>query len=594
MTIAAATSRGFAADPIELELFRNGLMAIADEMALTIVRTAFSSVLRDNMDFSTALMDAGGRVVAQGLTLAGHLGSMPGAMASIMSSFGDDIHPDDVFILNDPYNGGMHLPDIFVIQPIFLGEHRLGFAATVCHHVDVGGRIAGSNAADSTEIYQEGLRIPPLKLVERGRRNVTLDALITCNVRLPDRVLGDIAAQLAACHTAESQLCALAARVGLGRLAPLMDATCDYTETLARAAVARLRDGICSFTDMIDDDGIERGKPIALTVTVTKRGDAIKIDWAGSSPQVKGAINSTLSFTKAASYCAVCSILDEDIPCNDGFFRVVEVVAPPGTVTNVVAPGACAARGLTGFRMLDALFGALAQMLPETVYAASDGGATGVSIGGYRSDRSPFVYVEFISASWGGRPYEDGVDGVSNPLSNVSLPSAEMIESEQPIRILACEFICDRGGPGRFRGGTAIGRTYQVLEDDVTLQVRSDRRDFRPYGLQGGSTGAPSYNRICRDGQCTDVPSKLTTHLRRNDIFRHETAGAGGWGDPLDRSPDRVAHDVANGIVSPGAAKADYGVVLDAAGRVDPAATDAERASRRTGAVRNPGGEQAR
>jgi N-methylhydantoinase B len=579
-------------DPIELELFRNALTSIADEMALTITRTAYSSVLKDNMDFSTALTDRAGRVVAQGLTIAGHLGSVPAAMVAILARYGDQIGPGDAFILNDPYEGGMHLPDIFIVRPIFIAERCVAFAATVCHHVDVGGRVAGSNAADSTEIFQEGLRIPPLRLIQDGRRNATLDMIIERNVRLPGRVLGDIGAQLAACHTAEAELIVTLTRFGTERVDHLMAAVIEHTERLTRAAIRQAPDGEFSFRDVIDDDGIDRGKPIPLVVTVRKAGERLSVDWTGSAPQVKGAINSTLSYTKAVAYCAVRSILDGDLPCNQGFFDCIDVIAPPGTITNMVSPGACAARGLTGFRMLDCIFGALAGMVPGKVYAASDGGVTGISFGGWRVDRSPFIYVEFVSASWGGRPFADGIDGVSSLLSNLSLPSAEMIEAEQPLEVLSCEFLTDRGGAGLHRGGTAIARTFRFLEAEATLQVRADRRETRPYGLSGGGPGAPSANLLVRDGKTELLPAKLTIQVRQGDIFRHETAGAGGWGDPLQRDPDAVRRDVANGFVSRDAACIKYGVVVVDEGRGFDAQATAVLRARLAGANRIAGAAQ--
>ena len=366
-TGAAEAARTGGADPFGFELFRNAIFAIADEMALTVCRTTYSGVLRDNMDFSTALTDGEGRLIAQGLTLPGHLGSVPTAIESVLRHYGDDIHPGDIFVMNDPFDGGMHLPDIFIFKPVFDGADRLAFAATVCHHADVGGRVAGSNASDSTEIYQEGVRIPPLRLYERGARNETLFALLEKNVRLPVKLFGDIRAQLAACHIAERQFLELVAQHGAPATRFYLREIIDYAERLTRAALRQLPDGEASFEDWIDDDGVDRGKPIRLFVTLRKEGDSLHADWAGSSPQVKGAINGTLSWTKAATYTAVRSVLPPGIPNNEGVFRAVTVSAPPGTITNAVLPAACAARGLTGFRMVDCAFGALAMLLPDKV-----------------------------------------------------------------------------------------------------------------------------------------------------------------------------------------------------------------------------------
>lgn len=572
-----------ARDPITFELFKNALFSIADEMALTITRTTYSGVLKDNMDFSTAFADAAGRLVAQGLTLPGHLGSIPTALEATMRHYGDNIAPGDIFILNDPFDGGMHLPDIFVFQPIFVAGEHLAFAATVCHHTDVGGRVAGSNASDSTEIYAEGLRIPPLKMYEAGKRNDTLFALIEKNVRLPVQVFGDLRAQLAACHIAETQFLDLVTKYGAETVQAYMREVVDYAERLTRAEIRKLPDGVYSFEDWIDDDGIDVGVPIRLFVTFTKHGDQIHADWTGTSPQVKGAINNTLSFTKAATYCAVRSILPAGIPNNEGVFRAIEVTAPPGTIANAVLPAACAARGLTGFRMVDCCFGALAKMVPDQVFAASDGGNTGISIGGYDAERKPFIYVDFTCGTWGGRPFADGLDGNSNLFANMASASVEITEVEHPIAILAYEFVPDKAGAGKYRGGTPYRRDYRFLETEGVLQVRADRHTFRPYGLYGGYPGQPSMNWLNPHGDNRILHSKITMTITRGDVFRHEVAGAGGWGDPLERDPQAVLKDVRNELISVHAAAADYGVIIDVANwKVDLDATREQRDTLRT------------
>ena len=570
-------------DPIEFELFKNSILSVADEMALTIHRTTYSCVLKDNMDYSTAFFDGAGRLVAQGLTLPGHLGSMPSALAAIMKRFGDDVHPGDVFVLNDPFEGGMHLPDIFIFSPIFVDGELMAYGGTICHHTDVGGRVAGSNASDSTETYQEGLRIAPMRMYERGKRNETFFLFLEKNVRLPVRVNGDIRAQLAACHIAETAFTELCQRHGKAKVKFYMNELIEYAERMTRAAIARLPDGTFSFEDYIDDDGIDFGKPIPIKITIVKKGTHIRFDWTGSSPQVKGAINSTLSFSKSAVYCAMQSVMGAGIPNNEGVFRAIEVYSPPGTITNCVLPAACAARGLTGFRMVDVLFGALAQMLPDKVFACSDGGNTGISIGGYYADRSPFIYVDFTCSGWGGRPNSDGLDGNSNIYANMASQSVEITELEQPVLIEQYEFIADRGGPGKFRGGAPFRRSYRFLETEGVLQVRSDRRVFRPYGLYGGEPGRPSMNYFTANGDTTrPIDSKVTMTIRKGDLFSHEVAGAGGWGDPLDREAWRVLKDVRNEFVSLAAASRDYGVVIDPARfEVDVQATTALRARMR-------------
>ena len=569
-------------DPFTLELFKNALFSISDEMAVTICRTTYSGVLRDNMDFSTGFTDANGKLVAQGLTIPLHLGSIPTALDSVLDHFKGDIQPGDVFIMNDPYEGGMHLPDVFIFKPIFVEGEQLAIAATISHQADIGGRVPGSNASDSTEIFQEGLRIPPIKLYMGGELNETMWRLIEKNVRIPIQVLGDMRAQLSACTIAENQFLELVDRFGLETTRFYMGEVIDHTERLARAAIRKLPDGEFAFEDWVDDDGIDRDRPIRLFCKITKRDDAIRVDWAGSSDQVKGAINCTLSFTKAVSYAAIRSVLDFDIPCNEGLFRAIDVTAPPGTVTNMVLPAACAARGLTGFRMGDCVFGALAMMLKDEVGAASDGGNTGVSIGGYDKSRRPFIFVDFACGSWGGRPWGDGVQGNSNMFANMASQSVELIESQNPIQILRYELISDRAGAGKYRGGVPYRRDYLFTEEEAVLQVRSDRRRFRPYGLYGGYAGRPSRNILNPDKEARLLDSKVTMHLRRGDVFRHELPGGGGWGDPLDRDPSNVLNDARNEYISVEGANRDYGVVIDSSTwTVDLVATRNLRESRR-------------
>src|SRR4051794_19878221 len=571
-------------DPITEELFRNAISAIGDEMVLTIYRTAYSGVLKNIMDYSAAICDAQGRLVAQGLSLPGHLCSIPVALQAVLAQFGDDVHPGDIFINNDPYDGGMHLPDIFIFKPLFApmdqGGRPVAYAATICHHTDVGGRVPGSNASDSTEIYAEGLRIPPLKLYERGQPNTTLFRMIDRNVRVPGRVLGDIRSQLAACEIAARGMTDLLARYGADGVVGLMSATMDYSERLTRHCLSELPDGEATFTDWIDDDQIDVGVPIPLVCTIRKRGDAMEVDWTGSAPQVKGAINNTWSYTAAMSFTAVKSVLSINMPNNDGVFRPITVIAPPGTITNGLLPAACAARGLTGFRGVDCAFGALAQLYPDRVMAASDGGNTGLTIGGYDKELNPFIYVDFISGAWGGRPWADGLDGNTCMFANMASFSVEVIEAENPLEVLDYEFVPDTGGAGKFRGGMSQRKTWRMLADEGVLQVRADRQTHRPYGLYGGGPGAPGLN-VMNPGAGTETKlhAKITMTLRRRDVFRHELPGAGGWGPALERDLAMVARDLRDGLVTIEAAAVHYGVVAHGdPPLIDEAATGALRA----------------
>jgi N-methylhydantoinase B len=549
-------------DPITEELFRNAISAVGDEMVLTIYRTAYSGVLKNIMDYSAAICDAEGRLVAQGLSLPGHLCSIPEALRAVLRHFGDDISEGDIFINNDPYDGGMHLPDIFIFKPLFAHGAVIAFAATICHHTDVGGRVPGSNASDSTEIYAEGLRIPPLKLYEGGKANATLFRMIERNVRMPGRVFGDIRSQLAACEIAARGMADLVARYGVDDVKRLMVAMMDYSERLTRHCLSELPDGEATFTDWIDDDQIDEGVPIKLVCTVRKHGDTMEVDWTGSAPQVKGAINNTLSYTLAMSFTAVKSVLSINMPNNDGVFRPITVIAPPGTITNGKLPAACAARGLTGFRGVDCCFGALAQLYPDRVMAASDGGNTGLTIGGYDKELNPFIYVDFISGAWGGRPWADGLDGNTCMFANMASFSVEVIEAENPLEVLDYEFVPDTGGAGKFRGGMSQRKTWRMLADEGILQVRADRQTHRPYGLQGGGPGAFGRN-VLDPGLPTEqkLHAKLTMTFRRGQVFRHDLPGAGGHGDALHRDIALVAKDLRDGLVTIEGAARDYGVI---------------------------------
>ena len=549
-------------DPITAELFRNAITAIGDEMSLTIYRTAYSGVLKNIMDYSTAVCDAEGRLVAQGLSLPGHLCSIPVALQAALRHFGDDIAEGDILVLNDPYDGGMHLPDIFVFRPIFSGATIVAFAATICHHTDVGGRVPGSNASDSTEIYAEGLRIPPLKLYEAGVPNKTLHRMIERNVRLPGRVFGDLRSQLAACEIAARGMADLLAQHGAAGVRALMNETMDYSERLTRHCLLELPDGEATFTDWIDDDQIDHGVPIRLVCTVRKRGDAMEFDWTGSAPQVKGAINNTWSYTAASSFTAAKSVLSVNMPNNDGVFRAISVIAPKGTIMHGELPAACAARGLTGFRAADCAFGALALLYPDRVFAASEGGNTGITIGGYDAERKPFIYVDFLSGAWGARPWADGLDGNTSMFANMASFSVEVIEAENPLEVLDYEMVPDTAGAGKFRGGVSLRRTWRMLADEGILQVRADRQTHRPYGLQGGGPGAAGRNML-DPGLPTEerLHGKLTMTLRAGQIFRHDLPGAGGWGDALDRDLASIARDLRDGLVTIEGAARDYGVV---------------------------------
>jgi len=549
-------------DPILLELVKNALDAIVDEMAIALVRTAYSNNLKNSMDMSCALCDAEGRLIAQGMTLPLHLGSIPDAMAHFLRKFGNSVQPGDVFILNDPYEGGTHLPDFYIVKPVYLDRRLAGWAATVGHQLDVGGMTPGGNGCDATEIFQEGLRIPPLRLYDAGKPVEAVFEMIDRNVRVPRQVLGDVRAQLAACTAGEKGLLHLMQTYGGGRFAACVEALLDQAERLARSAIQAMPDGTYNFTDWIDDDGIDPGD-IPITVTITIAGDQLAADFTGSAAQVKGAINSPLPFTKSAVYACVRHLIGGDPPNNEGYFRPITVIAPRGTVVNPVMPAAVAARGLTGFRVANALFGALAQVAPDRVFACEVGGDTGISFGGYDANRRPFVFLEFLFGSWGGRPTRDGMDATSSAVVNFSNNPIEIVEAEYPLMVERYGYLPDSGGAGKFRGGLALVRQYRFLEDEGVLQVRADRHKHLPYGLQGGRPGTPASNVLNPASTAQVLPSKFRHTVRRGDVFRHVLAGAGGWGDPFQRDPDHIAFDVAEGKISVAHARREYGVAIE-------------------------------
>lgn len=568
-------------DPITFEVVKNALGSMVDEMALIIMRTAHSGVIKDALDYSTAFCDRQGQLIAQGLTISLHLGSFPDAVAAIQRKYGSSMAEGDVFIANDPYgSGGIHLPDIYVIQPGFVDGVLEAFACTVAHHTDVGGYIPGSNSTTTTEIYQEGLRIPTLHLYRAGQPVEAVFEIVRANVRVPEKVLGDLRAQIAAAATGVQTYRALAARYGPATLRQYTDALLDYSERLARAEIAAMPDGTYTFTDYIDHDSVDPGA-VVFCATVTITGDQMTVDLAGSSRQVRGGINTPLPFTRSAVYAAVRLVMDPAIPTSAGYFRAIEVVAPEGTVVNPRLPGACAARGISGFRVMDAVQGALAQAIPHAVPADGEGGNSVVSMGGYDPRGRAFVYVDLISGARGAGPWGDGPEGVPHPGSNNANTPAELIESEYPLRVEQYGLVPDSGGAGQYRGALAQVREIRLLEGEAVLQIRSDKREHPPFGLQGGRPGTPSSNVLNVD---SDAPRELPTMgmaaIQAGDSLRHVMAGGGGWGDPLLRDPEAVLADIRDEKLSLEYARDVYGVVVDPATlAIDRAATDRERTS---------------
>ncbi len=551
-------------DPVTREVIKNYLSSAADTMAVTVVRSARSLVVKAGMDFSTAIFNAEGDQVAQGLTLPFHMGAMQPALEAVREHFAGDINPEDIFANNDPYEGASHLPDIFLFKPVFYNEALMGWTCVIAHHTDIGGRVAGGNACDNTEIYQEGLRIPPIKLFDQGVLNKAVWRILEKNVRVPDLVLGDVLSQIAALKQGERDFLRLVEDYGPEELEFYMTDILDYTERVTRAEIRDLPNGSWEFTDYIDEDGITTD-PIAIKVKVTIEGEEMLVDFTGTSPQAKGSINPNFAFTKSAVYAVFKCLTNPTITANAGFFRPIHVVAPPGCFVNPQHPAAVAARGLGGFRICHAVFGAMAKALPDVVPAAWGGGEIGISVGGYYPGGKAFVYLEFNNdGPRGGGPFMDGADGASAPIQNMANTPIESVEADQPLLVRRYGYVPDTEGAGRYRGGLGIVRDIELTADEATLQIRSDRTKFLPWSMNGGKPGSRTYSILNPDTEHRVMPSKFTTPFQKGDVYRCILAGAGGHGDPLERDPEAVREDVLQEKVTAGRAKSEYGVIIDA------------------------------
>ena len=550
-------------DPITSEVIQNSLDSTADEMALVIVRSAYSPVVRDSMDFSTAVCGYDGRLVAQGLSLAIQLGAFPQVMRALVSE-ATNIQEGDVFLANDPYgSGGQHLPDIFVIKPIFFENNLQGYASTMAHHSDVGGIAPGSVAIHAVEIFQEGLRLPLLKLFEAGKENKTLFSIIEKNTRSPVQVIGDLRAQVAACEAGEKGMIQLLKKYGDDEVQFYLEELQLKSERMMRAEISTIPDGEYTAEDFIDGVG-ENPEGLKIAVSIKVNGDTISFDFTGTAKQIPAALNCPITMSESVAYCAVRCLGSTDIPNCEGYMRPVSVFAPKGTIVNPVLPAACGARGVVGYRVFDVIMKALASVVPDKIIAGGEGGPTLVSVGGYHQGR-PFVLTEVLVGTWGARAGRDGVEGISNPIANLSNQPVEFIEQELPLRINRYGLIPDSGGAGRFRGGLAFERKFEFLSDESTFNLRADRRDHRPYGLEGGEPGAPSSNVMFSGSKQKSLPGMPMEqiHCKKGDNFLHVSAGGGGFGCPWERDLDCVLDDVQNQKVSIDAAFQKYKVVID-------------------------------
>jgi N-methylhydantoinase B len=527
-------------DPVSLEIFRSALTAIAEEMGAVLTRSAYSPNIKERRDFSCALFDRHGRMVAQAAHIPVHLGAMPDSVATALREF-EQFAPGDVIALNDPFLGGTHLPDITLISPIFVtdqGEQRLaGFAANRAHHADVGGISAGSMPV-ATEIYQEGIIIPPIKLWERGEPNSAALRLLLRNVRTPDERRGDLAAQVAANRTAARRLQEVVARSGLATVETHIEALLAYAERITRATIAAIPHGTYEFTDWLDDDGFS-AEPIAIHAKVTVNGSNLTVDFTGSAPEAHGSINAVAAVAKAAVYYVVRCLMPEDAPANNGTFAPVTIIAPEGTVVNARPPRPVAGGNVeTSQRITDVVLGALAQALPDVIPAASQGTMNNVTAGG-RDPRTgqAFAYYETMGGGMGARPHLDGLSGVHVHMSNTLNTPVEAFEFAYPMRIVAYRLRDDSGGAGEARGGDGLVREIG-FEVPTEVTLLTERRRLSPYGLQGGEQGQAGENVLIRDGEEQLLQGKTRFTAQPGDRLSIRSPGGGGWGKTEPSSDD--------------------------------------------------------
>jgi N-methylhydantoinase B len=512
-------------DAISLEVFKNLFESVAEEMGVTLQRSAFSPNIRERLDFSCAVFDGQGRMVAQAAHIPVHLGSMPASVAYILQAF-DTIHPGDVFILNDPYRGGTHLPDITMVSPVFVDSDAAPpfFVASRAHHADVGGMSPGSLPL-STELYQEGIIIPPIRLIDAGQRNEGVLALITSNSRAPAERIGDLEAQLAAHRVGERRLLALVEAHGLATVQAHADALLDYARRMTEAVIAAIPDGIYQFEDVLDGDDA----PIPICASVTVCGSQMTVDFTGSARQVSGNVNAVEAIVRSATWYCVRLLAEEDVPVNHGCIQPVSVIVPPHSLLSPDFPAAVAAGNTeTSQRIVDVVLGALARALPDRIPAASQGTMNNFTFGGV-IDGWAFVYYETIAGGHGAGPLGDGMSGRHTHMTNTRNTPVEALEYVLPVRVVEYSLRDDSGGAGRYRGGAGIRRTYEFLAP-VTATINSERRISRPYGLHGGESGQSGANRLIRDGVETDVGGKCNLQVRAGDRVIIETPGGGGWG----------------------------------------------------------------
>ena len=546
--------------PIELEILRSALTAVAAEMDVTVWRTSRSTIVRELLDYSTAVFDRDGFNVTQSARIPQHLNSMGFGFLEIVRRFLplDRWRDGDVVISNDPYCGGQHLPDLLAFRPVFANGERIAVVGTLCHHLDMGGLAAGSYAATATEIFQEGLRIPPIKLYEAGALNEAVLALIRQNVRKPEIFWGDLQAQLASLAVGEAKMQALIGRYG----APTIVAACteilDSSERAMRAMIAGMPDGRYTFEDFIDDDGID-DRPIRIHAAIDIRGDEMTVDLSGSDRQATGPVNATLASSASAVCYSVIACADQSVAANAGCYRPIKLVAPEGLVVNARHPAPVAHRMVTSHRLANVLLGALHKAAPDRIPAAYYGVSYVCTFQSIDESGERRVLAEIEIGGGGGHPQEDGANAYSLGMHNNANIPVETIESERHISIVRYGLIPDSGGAGRYRGGLGLFREWRVDCAEALFTASLERFKFRPFGLAGGGAAMPGKLTLIRGGERQALPSKVNNlPLRQGDIIRLETSGGGGFGNPAERPKSEVEQDVRLGYVSPQAAEREY------------------------------------
>ena len=549
-------------EALDVAVIWGGLVAIAEEMAEAQQRTAFSDQVREGGDYSTAVFDASGRMLAQANRSPAHLGAMPGVVRNMLAVYPPErLQPGDIVVLNDPYLGAGHLPDLFAMSASFLDRRLVGFVVSCVHLTDVGGPAPGSQAVVGvTDLIQEGLRLLPTLVYRRGEPVREILQLIAANVRVPDAVLGDIRAQRAALHVGATKLAELHAQRGSDLVAAVGDEILDRSELAVRRELATIPDSSVHFVDHVDDYG-PGTPPIRIEITVTIADGEIRFDFTGTDSQTPSALNCTLSYVRAYCYWATKAITTRDsIPQNEGQLRPVSVVAPPGSFFNPVPPAALGGRALMNQRIVELIFGALAQVIPDRVCAASGQWVNPIFGGTDPRTRTQFIFYDYVMGGVGARETKDGIDAMSPVVSVENIP-VEAQEGRNPILVERQELIRDSGGAGRYRGGLGVRKDIRVLAEDVVLSNLTDRHSFTPYGLDGGRPGMLGEIVLNPDSpHAKQLHSKEVVRLSYGDVVSFRSSGSGGFGLPADRDPETVLRDVHDGVVTPESARTAYGV----------------------------------